>query len=521
MDRDFLNTTAESPENENWDVVEALKAKERAALNEAKQQEPINFVVTAETPDAMLPATDVPVIPPELLAQTEQFNAPQFEADEPATPTEFLSSQKAQLAAEMPNAPTELLQSQTAQFDPLTDAEQLPSLFPQAPKPPQVEMQPTPQSYAPPTVVPRPKRKKRAWRIVGRIFVSIVKWAFALVLAVAVLAAGLVAYLTVTEYTPAEREKAQSGNRHFSATYDATNVLRIATLNIGYGGLGADADFFMDGGKSVMPESEEVVLENMSGIKRILSDIDADVMFLQEVDTDSKRSYGKNQWRQYEFEFPEHESAFALNYSCDYVPYPINWDFDFIGKVNSGLATFSRYDIASATRIGLPNSFSWPTRVANLKRCLLVTRLNLVGREQQLVLVNCHLEAYDDGEAKQAQTEQLMAFIEEEYNKGNYVIVGGDFNQTFPDSDAYPLRDPDSWAPGKLSKLKNGWRYAYDDSVPTCRLLDRPYNAATAQYYVIDGFILSPNVMLRRVQTIDEDFAFTDHNPVVLEVALR
>ena len=474
MDRDFLNPTAESPENEHWDVVEALQTKEHATQDEAMQTEPANH-------------------------NSEEFL------------NESLTV----------NSTDEVLSSQTTQFDPLSNAEQLPSLFPNVPELPHVEVQPMPRSYAPPTIVPRPKRKSRAWRIVGRIFVSILKWTIALVLAVAVLAAGLVGYLTVTEYTPAEREKAQSGNRHFSSTYEGSTVLKIATLNIGYGGLGAGADFFMDGGKGVTPESEAVVLENMSGIKRILSDIDADVMFLQEVDIDSKRSYGKNQWRQYEYEFSEHESAFALNYSCDYVPYPITWDFDFIGKVNSGLATFSRYDIASSTRIALPNSFAWPTRVANLKRCLLVTRLNLVGREQQLVLINCHLEAYDEGEAKQAQTEQLMAFIEEEYSKGNYVIVGGDFNQTFPDSNAYPLRNQDNWTPGKLSELKSGWRYAYDDSTPTCRLLDRPYDAKSAQYYVIDGFILSPNVMLRRVQTIDEDFAFTDHNPVVLEVTLK
>lgn len=50
------------------------------------------------------------------------------------------------------------------------------------------------------------------------------------------------------------------------------------------------------------------------------------------------------------------------------------------------------------------------------------------------MLVNLHLEAYDDGEGKIAQTKQLREFIQSEYEKGNYVIAGGDLNQVFPGS---------------------------------------------------------------------------------------
>lgn len=47
--------------------------------------------------------------------------------------------------------------------------------------------------------------------------------------------------------------------------------------------------------------------------------------------------------------------------------------------------------------------------------------------------MNLHLEAYDDGEGKEAQTAMLLQILQEEYVKGNYVIAGGDFNQSFPD----------------------------------------------------------------------------------------
>lgn len=404
----------------------------------------------------------------------------------------------------------------TAVFDPLSDAQELPNLFPQEEAPPAQE------EVVQPTVVPRPEKKKkhRGRRIVLRCLISLFKWLVALILALAVLVGGLVGYLTVTEYDPDYAEKADVGNRLVTTTLSGAS-LRIVTFNTGYGALGKDADFFMDGGDGVTPESEELIKSNMVGIETILKQCDADILLLQEVDTDSKRSYELNQWLQYEYDLNGYESRFALNYSCDFVPYPLN---DFIGKVHSGLATFSRYDISSATRYALPCPFDWPVRVANLKRCLLVTRIPIEGREQELVIINLHLEAYDDdGEGRIAQTKQLLSLLEEEYAKGNYVIAGGDFNQIFPDCDAYPLLDEAYWTPGKLDTLPDGWRYVYDDSQPTCRLLNKAYDPQSdaTQYYVLDGFIVSPNVTVTSVRTRNEGFVYSDHNPVVIDIELN
>ena len=40
------------------------------------------------------------------------------------------------------------------------------------------------------------------------------------------------------------------------------------------------------------------------------------------------------------------------------------------------------------------------------------------------------------------------------------------------------------------------------------------------QYYVIDGFIISPNVRLEFVKTLDLGFENSDHNPVHIQVTL-
>ena len=89
----------------------------------------------------------------------------------------------------------------------------------------------------------------------------------------------------------------------------------------------------------------------------------------------------------------------------------------------------------------------------------------------------------------------------------------------------YPNTHPDLWQAGVLerSALPAGFSFAFDLSAPTCRLLNQPYDPAdtvNTQYYVIDGFILSPNVELESVETLSLGFENSDHNPVLLRVSL-
>ena len=343
--------------------------------------------------------------------------------------------------------------------------------------------------------------------------------------------AGLVCWLTVREYKPEaveELEAATWRDQMASPSYledlplpAPGDSLTILSQNTGYAGLGKDADFFMDGGKDVAPTEEEETA-NRNGLIQQLQAQDADVYFLQEVDVDSGRTGGVDQAAYYQSLMDRYTSSHALNYSCDFVPFP----WPPIGKVHSGLQTLSRFDVSKAQRVALPCPFSWPVSTANLKRCLLVSRVPLDGSDKELVLVNLHLEAYDDGEGKAAQTKVLADLLTAEYEKGNYVIAGGDFNQTFPGAlDTFPIKDPSLWTPGVLEAdtLPEGWQFACDLSAPTCRLLNQPYDpdSGDTQFYVIDGFILSPNVRLDSVETIDRQFQYADHNPVLVRVTLE
>ena len=333
------------------------------------------------------------------------------------------------------------------------------------------------------------------------------------------LAIGLVAYLCITEFDPEPREAVTRYQvAEDSLALQAGQEFTVFSWNIGYGGLGEESDFFMDGGKMVDPPSQQAVEKNMAGILDYINSQPADAWLLQEVDVNSARTENVDQFAALQKNW-NGSSGFAYNFKCPFVPIPL----PPMGRIEGGIATLTaEATLADMQRISLPCPFPWPIRAAQIKRCLMTTRLPIEGSDKELVLVNLHLEAYDDGEGKKAQTAVLLQVLQEEYEKGNYVIAGGDFNQSFPGVlDKYPLADPEKWTPGILenSTLPEHWQFAYDTSAPTCRLLDQPYNE-NCQLYVIDGFILSPNVQLNSVQTQQLNFRYSDHNPVRLDVQL-
>ena len=354
-------------------------------------------------------------------------------------------------------------------------------------------------------------KKKRS------IAVRILKGIGIFLLVVVLLAGGLLGFLSLTEYRPAETEAAViegTANR----TLKRGDSFRIVTWNIGYGALGEDADFFMDGGSMVRGQSADAIRKNLENIETAIDALDPDVLFLQEIDRDSSRSHRVKEYADMQGYLSAYQSSFANNYKVSYVPYPM----PPLGKIDSGVATFSSYPVKDAQRIQLPVPFTWPVRTINLKRCLLVSRVPIADSDQELVLVNLHLEAYDEGEGKAAQTAMLAELLQTEAEKGNYVIAGGDFNQIFSSADGsrYPTYGDNWTAPViDVSQISGEWQFLMDESVPSCRLLDRPYRDAdleTFQYYLIDGFIVSANIRVDLLETQDLGFAASDHNPVLL-----
>ena len=304
----------------------------------------------------------------------------------------------------------------------------------------------------------------------------------------------------------------------------------VMTYNIGFGAYGPDFSFFMDSGVMDTGEKKtgrygkaidrQSVTDNIAGSVAAVRAADCDFVLLQEVDSDGSRSYHVDQVAAFTQD-PAYASVYAVNFHTAYLFWPLN---DPHGKNESGILTLTKYAVSSAVRRSYPVSTSFD-KFFDLDRCFSVMYLPVSDSDRQLVLVNSHMSAYDEGGTIRAQQlAMLNAFMAAEREKGNYVIVGGDFNHDIAASDGlFPSRQqhPDWVFSLTDADLPEGFRFAAAVNAPTCRAAEIPYEKGINYTVVVDGFIVSDNVDTVSVENIDLDFRCSDHNPAVMQFVLK
>ncbi|MGZ3215819.1 endonuclease/exonuclease/phosphatase family protein [Paracoccus sp. T5] len=288
----------------------------------------------------------------------------------------------------------------------------------------------------------------------------------------------------------------------------AGTELSVVTFNIGYAGMGRDADFVLDGGKQQRPRDKRLVEDNLAAIVGWLAGADADVLLLQEVARPSFSTYGMDVLEALSAAAPDTTWTFGPDIKTRFVPPPF--------RTVIGNASFSRVEVAGAEARGLPLEPKF--QFGLFRKGYRAHILRLAGPDAWTI-VNVHLAAFDsvDAAIREKQLAAVLAFAQDEYLAGRHVVVGGDFNMRlvvtrFPHATAaahlFWIRDllPDS--------VPKGWRVAADSRVPTVRTAHQPYTPAVNYTTIVDGFLLSPNVELVDVRTEDLRFIHTDHHPV-------
>ena len=332
---------------------------------------------------------------------------------------------------------------------------------------------------------------------------------YIIIIAVAAFAVFLI-YASIDDYKP--KEKINIFNSENSDLLSDTTKYSLMIWNIGYCGLNKEMDFFYDGGKQVRP-SEEKVKENIQGVKQFIqNNLNTDFILFQEVDKHSRRSYYFNEFDTIANIFSDRTSTYGKNYEVFFVPTP---PADPMGEVNSGLMTVSKYTPESTVRYSFPGNYSWPTGLFMLDRCFLVNRYK-ISNEKELLIINTHNSAYDDGTLKAQQMTYLKKFLKDEYKKGNYIVVAGDWNQCPPDfTPQFKENIMDTLVKTEVSSnyLPN-WRWLYDNTLPTNRRITTPYKKGKTRTTVIDFLLLSPNIKGITVKNINTGFEFSDHQPV-------
>lgn len=345
---------------------------------------------------------------------------------------------------------------------------------------------------------------------------NIIKVLVILVLLFVLFFAVVIVYAVISDYRPGKTEIVYTSDK--AEVLPDTAEISLLTWNIGYCGLDRYMDFFYDGGKKVITPRLQF-MKNVAAVEKFLKGNDTiDFILIQEIDRNSRRSYHFNEYDSLGKTLDRYNPFFAKNYDVFYVPVPVS---NPMGKVVSGVALFSRYRPSSSVRYSFPGKYGFPKQLFMLDRCFLVNMYPLAGGKE-LLIINTHNEAFDPGEIRRKQMTYLRDFILSEYAKGNYIITGGDWNQSPPDFSPQFRNNMVNTEQMKMADdfFPEGWEWVYDFRTPSNRSVTAEYNPAVTTTTVIDLFLLSPNIRDISVECINLGFENSDHNPVRIKVNL-
>ena len=356
---------------------------------------------------------------------------------------------------------------------------------------------------------------------------KILKWSIGIFLVYVV---GFLVFGTLTDWRPEGTETLSSsmGSAALAEPAIQDSVISLLSWNVGYGGIGDEDFFFYNKGDffwttpGTVRMSEERIKANVAGQELTITNTLSDFFLLQEIDTAAYRSRYINQLQTAREARPTYATFFAPNFKSKRVPLPLLQPWDHYGYVVGGLVSMSKYRPSVAERIQLPGEFPWPTKLFQLDRCALRQVFPVKGGKE-LAIYNVHLSAYDkDGSIRRQQMNLLRESALADQAAGRYVIIGGDWNQMPPGFNWFSLNPTVEKVALPTSVgfdfMPAGWKYAYDPTTASVRESHMPYDAHRSRRSVIDFFLISPDLKIKRVKGLNQGFRYSDHQPVYLEV---
>ncbi len=325
-----------------------------------------------------------------------------------------------------------------------------------------------------------------------------------------------------TDYKPQLQEELEiSKSSNLPEIVDNQDEFSILIWNIGYCGLGKDDDFFYDGGKNTMPTTENYQ-KNLNNVYKVLEQNKyVDFILLQEVDRDAKRSFKQDELDLFSTLLDNHYHSFAKTYDVSFVPVPI---LKPMGKVVSGMVTFSNRKPYKATRNAFDVNFSWWKRIFMLDRCFIASHFKI--GEKDLVIINIHNSAFDsENKLKPIELQTIKTYAAKEYEKGNYVVIGGDWNQNPPGFNqnkydkTWNMVAIDQPIPNTM--FSSDWTWVFPNAEPTQRFVDMPFEKGKTKTTIIDAFVISPNIESLSLRVLVNDFTSSDHNPLLMNFKFK
>ena len=245
----------------------------------------------------------------------------------------------------------------------------------------------------------------------------------------------------VTEF-PTEQAATEYTAKTFS-TPPNKDTLTVVTWNIRFG-IGRAKWFGDSCGELVLFDTDEIQ-DGLELLAAKITAMDADILLLQEVDIDSKRSayIDQVQW-------------LLDNTAMNYGVYASMWEVQFVpsdglGRVNTGNAILSRWPLSEAERIplSLRGDQDDLVRAFYVRRNVLRAKVNYPG--SLFWAVDIHASAFSNDDTKQKQYVEFKDVLDELNAQGEHFVAGGDLNELPPgavknnycDNDRCPDESPE------------------------------------------------------------------------------
>ena len=233
--------------------------------------------------------------------------------------------------------------------------------------------------------------------------------------------------------------------------------IKVITWNIRFGV--ARLRFFGDGcgDRAILTKSE--VTTGLEGLAAKIKKEDPDILLLQEVDVQSKKTayIDQAQW-------------LLDNTDMNYGAYGSMWESqvilaDGLGRVNTGNLILSKWKLENAERHQLPlrNDQDGLTQYFYLRRNVLKATVAMPGNP--FYAVNTHLTAFATDDTKKKHLDGFKDVLDGIAAEGQYFIAGGDLNEIPPNASKldYCIEDQcdnESYHTGGESEHKEGAFFA-------------------------------------------------------------
>lgn len=286
-------------------------------------------------------------------------------------------------------------------------------------------------------------------------------------------------------------------------------TLTLVSYNIGYLSGLANAALETDVAVSSSRESFDA---NQERAIASLQAVNPDIVTIQEVDLEARRSYKVNQVAALAEGLGMANGAIAINWDKRYVPFPYWPITQQFGRTLSGQSILSRFPIQNHERHVLDRvaGNNWIYNAFYLDRLAQVAEV-VVG-EATLVVINVHLEAFDY-DTRQKQTDYVVN-LAETYAEDYPVVLLGDFNSA--------LNRPEEGEPFTIQTLLDSEVFA---PVVPVEALTEPeqftFPSNQPQYKLDYGFYTPETLEVIETQVLTSAGTASDHLPLMMRLQLR